>query len=125
MGEKIYQVLYIDKFADAIEAATTSQSLRKLFGLDEKAIARLASGKPTVVKKNVPYAAANRLHEAICEAGGTCWVEEVGDRQAYGDRREEMRRQLFDRRCAYRGSAIVPDRRKSCGRRSSDEYWHK
>jgi len=111
MGEKIYQVLYADKFVDVMEAAVTAKSLRRLFGLDDKVAARLASGRPVVVKMNAPYAVASPIHAAICDAGGTCWIEEMTVGQSYTDRRHERCRELLDRRSNYRGSAIVPDRR--------------
>jgi len=65
---------------------------------------------------------ASPIHAAICDAGGTCWIEEMTVGQSYTDRRHERRRELLDRRSNYRGSAIVPDRRQGGGRRSSDEY---
>lgn len=124
MEEKSYQVVYVDKFYDARESATVSQNLRDLFGLNEKVIRRLASGEPVVVKKWVSYSIAEPIHVAICEAGGTAWIEEMeeGRGLGYRDRRMQQRRQLSDRRQHYRGSSILPDRRNKCGRRSSDGF---
>ncbi len=124
MEGKNYQVVYIDKFYDARESATVSQNLRDLFGLNEKVIRRLASGEPVVVKKSVSYSIAEPIQVAICEAGGTAWIEEMEVERGLGyrDRRKQQRRQLSDRRQYYRGSSILPDRRHKCGRRSSDGF---
>lgn len=121
MLKQNYEVLYVDKFQNAQEAAATRQCLSKTFGLQPHQWDRLASGNPVVVKKGVPYEEAERYLNAIAEAGGTAWVQKLGPDGNHIERRKTNRRQLFDRRAVYRASAIQPDRRQSRGRRSTDK----
>jgi hypothetical protein len=118
--EKHYEVLYVDKFTDGAKAEYARENLRKLFHLNEQHLTRLASGEPVIIKKKVDLDEAVRYRQAIAAAGGTAWVQALDERGNHCERRKQSRRQLTDRRLRYRASSIQPDRRQSCGRRSTD-----
>ncbi|GAB1258147.1 hypothetical protein NBRC116494_26490 [Aurantivibrio plasticivorans] len=121
MLKQNYEVLYVDKFNSAQEAAATRASLCKTFGLKPHQWDRMSSGDPVVIKKGVAYDEAERYLKAIAQAGGTAWVQELDADGNHIERRTMKRRQLFDRRAVYRASSIQPDRRQSRGRRSTDK----
>ncbi|GAB3101218.1 hypothetical protein G8770_16080 [Aestuariicella hydrocarbonica] len=118
---KTYEVIYIDKFADAIEAELARASLKERFLLSDRKLELMSCGKPIVVKKGVSYDEACRFDEEIKKSGGICWIQESAPDGLYHERRSEKRRELSDRRDHYRGSAILPDRRMGIGRRTSDK----
>jgi len=120
MSSKHYEVVYIDKFSDIAKAEMARDLLRQRFHLDDLSLDKLSCGQPVVVKRLVPLDDAQKFESAIKQAGGTCWVQEVPSDGVHTERRELVRRQKIDRRGTYRGSSILPDRRQSCGRRSSD-----
>lgn len=115
-----YEVVYIDKFSDVVQAEMARNMLQQRFHLDDASLEKLSCGLPVVVKRLVPLVDAKKFESAIKEAGGTCWVQEIASDGLHAERREILRRQELDRRGTYRGSSILPDRRQSCGRRSSD-----
>lgn len=118
--EQYYEVLYIDKFTDAASAAHTRENLRKMFRLSERHLYHLSCGKPVVIKKKVSLDEAVRYRRKIEEAGGIAWVQALDEYGSHSERRQHNRRQQPDRRARYRASSIMPDRRESCGRRSTD-----
>lgn len=120
MSASQYEVVYIDKFTDMVEAAIVKDNLQKTFGLKPDHLQKLASGKPVVIKKQVNFDEANRYKAAVDSAGGVAWVQELGPDGEHVERRQSGRRQLKDRRAVFRASAILPDRRQNCGRRSTD-----
>ncbi len=120
MGERIYQVIYIDKFANPEEAQASYQQIQDTFQLSEQAIRQLQSQKPVPIKQNTNRETAQTICELMNSLGATCWLQEMSADEAFFDRREEKRRQQFDRRQHYRSSSIQPDRRHDCGRRSTD-----
>ena len=119
-GESNYEVLYIDKFSDMVEAEVVRASIQRYFGLDANQSLRLFCGRPVVVKKNVSRDVAEHLSNTIRGIGGVCWVQEISLSGTHMERRQHPRRQSRDRRHSVRSSAIIPDRRANCGRRSTD-----
>lgn len=120
MTGAVYEVVYIDKFEGQPDADLCRQRIGRCFRLSHDALARLSSGSPVVVKKNIGLDEANRYAAAIESAGGVCWVQELDAQGSHHERRQQQRREVLDRRDQYRGSSIQPDRRGSCGRRSTD-----
>ncbi len=121
MGGNQYEVVYVDKFTNPIQAQATLKRLQETFGLAENHIERLSCGEPVVIKKKVDLEEANRYQEAVQQAGGIAWIQEIGEDGGHEERRKGPRRTLLDRRTVYRASSILPDRRGSCGRRSTDQ----
>jgi len=121
MESQAYAVIYVDKFADDRAAEQQRERIRRRFQLSESGIARLSCGDPIVVKRGVPLAEAKRYQSAIRAVGGVCWIQVLNENGEYEDRRQGDRRALLDRRERFRASSILPDRRGSCGRRSSDQ----
>jgi len=115
-----YEVLYIDKFTDAAKAEFARNNLRLAFNLQDHHIDRLSSGDPVVIKKKVSYQEALKYQETVVNAGGVAWVQQLDVNGEHIERRQNKRRLLTDRRSHYRASSIQPDRRQSCGRRSTD-----
>ena len=118
MGEKIYEIVYIDKFSDNQQATLARQKLQGLFHLSDKQVQYLNSGDPVVVKRDIPMAIAQKFKRAIEGVGATCWIQEMANGEPHYERRQEKRRQTMDRRDQYRSSSILPDRRAALGRRS-------
>jgi hypothetical protein len=118
--EQHYEVLYIDKFTDGAKAEYARENLRKLFHLNDQHLNRLSTGEPVIVKKKVDLDEALRYRQAIAAMGGTAWVQALDEQGNHRERRQQNRRLLADRRNHYRASSIQPDRRQSCGRRSTD-----
>jgi hypothetical protein len=128
MDSQKYEIVYIDKFIDIVEAEIARDALRQRFHLSEKIVERLSSGMPVVIKKSVDLHEAERYQQAIKEAGGVCWVQQMTPDCAHHERRLFNRRMKSCRRNEVRSSSIVPDRRKQesdgGGRRSRDNSHH-
>ena len=120
MSEKLYEVVYIDKFDDLLAAELFRDQVRKRFKLDTEQLTRLSTGLPVVVKKKISYQEAVVYHAAIKKAGGVCWIQELGSNGRHFERRQSERRKSVHRRAAFRASSKLPDRRRSRGRRSTD-----
>lgn len=120
MAQAQYEVIYIDKFTDAAKANFTRTKMRNLFHLNDKHLDKLGSGDPVVIKKKVSLEEATRYREAVRRVGGVAWVQELSADGVHRERRQGQRRCLPDRRATFRASSIQPDRRQSCGRRSTD-----
>ncbi|WP_439134132.1 hypothetical protein [Pseudomaricurvus sp.] len=118
---KTYEVVYIDKFTDSIEADLARVSLKERFQLSKRKLDIMSKGTPIVVKKGVSYEEAVKLEDAIKRSGGVCWIQETAPDGLYHDRRSDKRREVMDRRDHYRGSSILPDRRMGIGRRTADK----
>ncbi|MGI1677393.1 MAG: hypothetical protein K6L75_01555 [Cellvibrionaceae bacterium] len=121
MDTNQYEVVYLDKFTDPMEAKSALKKLQETFGLAESHIEKLSSGEPVVIKKKVDLEEATLYQEAVARAGGVAWVQEIGTDGFHEERRKGPRRVTLDRRTVYRASSILPDRRGSCGRRSTDQ----
>ena len=120
MGNELYEVVYIDKFERRAEANEVGWRFRRLFGLNNQTLAKLGSGNPVILKKNIPLNIATQLQHLVEAIGGVCWVQQVPVKGAPHERRRHERRQLQDRRGAVRADALVSDRRINPGRRSTD-----
>ena len=121
MSKTLYEVFYIDKFINSNTARVAMANLRAKFKLNSATLKQMNSRKPISIKRRVTLNVAEKYCQALIDAGGTAWVEEmVAGIPRTRDRRADKRRLLQDRRGLYRGSAIVPDRRASMGRRSVD-----
>lgn len=116
-----YEVIYLDKFSDAKAGESGRAKLRHKFGLNQRALNVLCSGVPVVVKKDVSLDEARKFEQAIKESGGVCWIQEATRGSGFHERRSLHRRDFVERRALYRGSAILPDRRLSIGRRTQDQ----
>lgn len=120
MSQKLYEVVYVDKFDDLLAAELFRDQVRKRFKLEPEKLARLSTGLPVVVKKRISLDEAQRYHAAIRKAGGVCWMQELDKNGRHYERRQAQRRKLSERRSAYRASSLFPDRRRGHNRRSTD-----
>lgn len=122
MEQSLYDVCYIDKFQNHPDADVLRERIGRRFRLTEQALNHLCSGEPVVVKKKVELDEAKRYLSAFRSLGGACWIQPRTTDGRYRERRQQWRRSLLDRRAMYRASSVQPDRRQSCGRRSSDMW---
>ena len=123
MIEQLYDVVYIDKFTDVIAARLFRTFAKTRFNLSNAQLDRLSTGKPVVVKKRISRDLAKKYHRAFLQVGGVCWIQpssESGDRW---ERRAIARRKPTDRRETYRPSTAYRNRRRSKGRRNSDQRY--
>ncbi|TQV84116.1 hypothetical protein FKG94_05485 [Exilibacterium tricleocarpae] len=120
MDSKLYEVVYIDKFDQREEASAVGWRFRRLFGLDNRTIAKLGSGKPIILKKNIPFNMAAQLKRLVEAIGGVCWVQPVPKNGAGHERRRLQRRRQSNRRGGQRADSALAERRISPGRRSTD-----
>ncbi|MEZ5524848.1 MAG: hypothetical protein R3E62_07790 [Pseudomonadales bacterium] len=88
---------------------------------DAGKLERLFSGRKVVIKAGLKRSVAKAYVDAIAKAGGKAHFE-FKDVLPDGvsERRKTQRRKRGDRRRTKRLSSILPDRRKSFGRRQSD-----
>lgn len=124
MTSAVYEVVYIDKFESQPRPDLPRERIRRRFRLSREALIRLSCGAPVVVKRNVSLDEAKRYASAIKAVGGVCWIQPLDGNGRHWERRQRSRRRTLDRRGGYRPSSIMPDRRGSCGRRSTD-LWHR
>lgn len=122
MERNRYDVFYIDKFHNRPNADELRERVGRRFKLSAKALGHLSSGEPTAVKKSVSLQEAKRYLSAFRSVGGISWIQPSSVDGRFHERRQLWRRSLFDRRAIYRASSIQPDRRQSCGRRSTDMW---
>jgi len=115
-----FEVIYVDKFTDPEQFDRAQRNLQKLFGLKQRHLERLSCGLPVVIKKRIAREEAERYRDAVKKAGGVAWVQEVGPDGLHYERRDQDRRVVFDRRAFYRINVLIPDRRVSTGRRTTD-----
>ena len=120
MSERLYEVVYVDKFDDLLAAELFRDQVRKRFKLNTEQLGRLSTGLPVVVKKRIGFDEAQTYRIAIQNAGGVCWVQELGPSGKHFERRRGERRKPPPRRSAFRASSHLPDRRRASGRRSTD-----
>ncbi len=118
---RTYEVVYIDKFKDSIEADLARVSLKERFNLSDRKLDLMSSGLPVVVKKGISFDEACIFEDAIKRSGGVCWIQEMSPDGLHYERRTDPRRLQLDRRETYRGSSIQPDRRMGVGRRTDDQ----
>jgi len=119
VSERLYEVVYIDKFDDLLAAELFRDQVRKRFNLNTEQLSRLSTGLPVIVKKRINFDEAQNYRIAIQKAGGVCWVQELDPDGKHFERRQTERRRLR-RRNAFRASSKFPDRRNIRGRRSTD-----
>ena len=117
-----YEVVYIDKFTDELEAQLVRLSLKERFHLSDRKLDIMSTGTPVVVKKGVTYQAACLFEDAIKKSGGVCWIQECAPDGLYHERRDDSRREAMDRRDRYRDASIQSDRRMGIGRRGEDKH---
>lgn len=122
MERSLYDVCYVDKFHNHPNANILRERIAHRFRLTEQALAHLSTGEPVVVKKKVELGEAKRYVAAFRAVGGVCWIQPQAMDGRYRERRHQWRRSLLDRRAKYRASSVQPDRRQSCGRRSTDMW---
>lgn len=122
MASEQFAVVYVDKTTSPMESAAIQRNLKDVFGLNFRSLERISTGKPVVIKKKIDFDCATQYQEAVQRAGGTAWVQELDEEGLHQERRQDKRRLMFDRRTVYRASSIQPDRRQTCGRRSTDQH---
>lgn len=122
MERNSYDVFYIDKFHKHPNAHELRSRVGRRFKLSAKALDHLSSGEPIAVKKSVSLHEAKRYLSAFRSVGGVCWIQPSSGDGRFHERRQLWRRSLLDRRAIFRASSIQPDRRQSCGRRSTDMW---
>jgi len=121
MPAPLYAVCYIDKFSDPLRSQSITDALGQKFKLNSKAMFRLASGQPTLVKRATPMKSANALKSLINKLGGCCWVQQLDSSGRFQERRQGSRRMVSDRRDTPRTN-IEPDRRGRQNRRQARDH---
>ncbi len=117
-----YQLVYQDQFDLEPYGPELRERFGKRFGLSSHQLRLVSSGAPVVIKKSVALGEAERYQHEIRRIGGTCWIQEASPDGRFVERRGPItcRRILRDRRVKYRPSSSIPDRRQSCGQRTTD-----
>ncbi len=122
MASTQFEVVYVDKTTSPMDSAAIQRNLKEIFGLNLSTLERISTGEPVVIKRKLDFEEASRYQAAVKRAGGIAWVQELDENGMHQERRQKSRRNKLDRRAIYRASSVQPDRRQSCGRRSSDQH---
>lgn len=124
-----YAVIFHNTCPQGRESELVLERIRKRFRLETGKLAILSQGSPVVVKRHTELAVVNKLRDMMLQLGAVVWTQELANGAEFSDRRSLKRRQMPDRRSAYRHTLSVPERRFGGGRRRSDigissrEYW--
>ena len=124
-----YAVIFHHTCPQNRQSELVLERIRKRFDLNGDNLTILAQGTPVVVKRHSELLVAKNLQKLLNCLGAVAWVQKVYRGAEYRDRRAEKRRQVPDRRSAYRHTLSVPERRFGGGRRRTDigitgrEYW--
>ncbi len=124
-----YAVIFHNTCPQNRESELVLERIRKRFGLNGNNLSILAQGTPVIVKRHHELAVAKNLQKLLSCLGAVVWIQKVQRGSEYNDRRGQKRRQLPDRRTAYRHTLSIPERRFGGGRRRTDigisgrEYW--
>jgi hypothetical protein len=127
---KTFRVLFKGGIASGYTPDQVKHGLAKIFTLDANRptdagkLKQMLSGRPVVIKAGLSREQARQYQQVIAKTGA---VAEIGVDPAnqyyapgYKERRHDQRRIKGDRRGVRRTSSILPDRRASHGRRSTD-----
>ncbi len=122
-----FRVTFRGEILDGWQPHEVKANMAGLFKLDPsnplhvQKISRMFSGRTVVIKEGIDKLSAQTYIDAISRAGAKAYIKiKVGPPDGIKERRLSMRRMQIDRRTIARRSSIVPDRRKSRGRRESD-----
>lgn len=124
-----YALIFHNTCPQSRESELVLERIRKRFKLNSGKLAILSQGSPVVVKRHSELAVVNKLRDMMVHLGAVVWTQELAKDAEYSDRRCLKRRQMPDRRSAYRHTLAIPERRFGGGRRRSDigissrEYW--
>jgi hypothetical protein len=72
MNELLYEVIFSGQIQEGAELNEVKARIATMFKADEVTIARLFSGKPVVIKKNLTAEAADKYSIAFTKAGAIC-----------------------------------------------------
>src|SRR6185369_7878213 len=70
-----YRLIFDGTIGFSFDPDKTKAGLVQLFGCSAEQVERLCNGNPTVLKRGLDYAAAQRYKEAICRTGALCTIE--------------------------------------------------
>jgi len=127
MNTNAFRITFSGQVKQGWDPEDVKANMAGLFKLDPsnqqhvQKINRLFSGRTVVIKDGINKSTAQAYADAIARAGGEAYIKiKIGPPDGIEERRSSMRRMQVDRRATARLSAILPDRRKSRGRRESD-----
>jgi hypothetical protein len=128
MGTKnTFRVTFRGEVIEGWNPNEVKANMAGLFKLDPsnqqhvQKINRMFSGRIVIIKDGINKSTAQAYIDAIARAGGKAHIKiKIGPPDGIEERRSSMRRMQVDRRTTARLSSIVPDRRKSRGRRETD-----
>lgn len=127
MEEQLFKVVFDGSLSGEFEPEIAREQFAKLFGLDKKRVEMLFSGKPYVIKNNVPEHVAMEFMIRLAEIGCECYIQEILDEDDIEQTPAVDRRKSPERRLRYRRGprpgAIVPDRRLAIRRRIDRKYY--
>ncbi|MBB6523512.1 hypothetical protein [Pseudoteredinibacter isoporae] len=124
-----YAVIFHNTCPQNRESELVLERIRMRFGLNGENLSILAQGAPVIVKRHADLVVAKNLQKLLACLGAVSWIQKVRRGTEYRDRRAQKRRQIPDRRTAYRHTLSIPERRFGGGRRRTDigitgrEYW--
>ncbi len=75
MPDDSYQIIFSGDIIEGRERSDVKRKLQSILKLDGKGIERLFTGKPVVIRKNVPRETAEKFAGAFEKAGAVCRTE--------------------------------------------------
>jgi len=76
MAVKQYDIIFKGETVDGVDVQVAKQALANLFKLSDDKVEALFTGKPIVLKRDLPFAMANKYRVAIKKAGSLAEVVE-------------------------------------------------
>ena len=127
MNKSIFSVTFQGQVLDGWAPDEVKSNMAQLFKLDinnaacAQILEKLFSGKQVTIKAGLQRSAAQSYIDAITNIGGNASIHPKDVPPAgISERRFSLRRKQGDRRATRRLSSILPDRRKTRGRRHGD-----
>lgn len=127
MSGENFRVTFHGEVIEGWDPEEVKANMAKLFKLDlsdpthAEKLHRMFSGRKVIIKAGLKRSVAKAYIDAIAKIGGAASFEPRDlPPEGVPERRINQRRKRGDRRRTKRLSSILPDRRKTRGRRHSD-----
>lgn len=78
MSEKRFNIIFKGEIVGGADEATVKANVAKLFKANDKVLARLFSGEPVAIKKDVDKAGAMKYRALMKKAGAICYAQDPG-----------------------------------------------
>lgn len=85
----LYKVVFNSHSVDTEKIRSTKKQVARRFRLNKTKLEKLFSGKNIVLKRNISYEKAKRIHDVMFQSGARCAIRRMSVPQAPGDIKTE------------------------------------